>query len=88
MKGQRNGLQLADLPEIDLLREADERARTYAATIGSRRAWPDPEALEALVAFQEDLRNTGEPMSRHCGCWTKSVLPQLRRPQGRTILAM
>ncbi|PJG45495.1 aspartate aminotransferase family protein [Sphingobium sp. LB126] len=57
---QLNGVAgTADGDEINLLQAADERARSYTATIGNRRAWPAPEALEALSAFQEDFPEHG-----------------------------
>ncbi len=49
----------SDGDEIHLLRDADERARAYTATIAGRRAWPAREALDALSAFKEDFPQSG-----------------------------
>lgn len=43
------------LHELDILREADRRARAYTAAIGNRPVFPPPEALHRLQEFEEDL---------------------------------
>jgi glutamate/tyrosine decarboxylase-like PLP-dependent enzyme len=45
--------------EIALINAADIRARTYTASVGSRRVFPDAHALQALSAFSENLPENG-----------------------------
>jgi glutamate/tyrosine decarboxylase-like PLP-dependent enzyme len=45
--------------ELDLLAEADARARRYLEDSAGRRAFPDAKALEGLAAFQEPLPGRG-----------------------------
>ena len=47
--------------EIPLLVEADERARTYTASVNERRVFPDTVALAGLHAFEEPLPDSGHP---------------------------
>ena len=49
--------------EIDLLGEADERARAYTASVNERRAYPDAAAVDGLRAFTEPLTDEGRPAS-------------------------
>jgi glutamate/tyrosine decarboxylase-like PLP-dependent enzyme len=45
--------------ELDLIEDADRRARAYTAGIGSRPVFPTSSALTALAAFDEDLPEHG-----------------------------
>ena len=47
------------MTELDLLADADARARHYVATSSARRAYPDPHAIAALSAFDEPLPTQG-----------------------------
>jgi glutamate/tyrosine decarboxylase-like PLP-dependent enzyme len=44
-----------EIGEIELLREADERARRYLADVRSRRVFPSQDAIAALDRFDEPL---------------------------------
>jgi len=43
------------MTELELLADADRRAQAYLAAVGERRVFPDPEAIEALSAFDAPL---------------------------------
>ena len=45
--------------ELDLIRDADERARRYLADPGARRVFPDAQALAGLAAFDEAVPEAG-----------------------------
>ena len=45
--------------EVELLAEADRRARAYTASIGHRRVFPSTEALAGLAAFDEPFPEHG-----------------------------
>lgn len=47
--------------ELELLAEADRRARAYVAGASQRRVFPDATAIEALDAFDEPLPERGSP---------------------------
>jgi glutamate/tyrosine decarboxylase-like PLP-dependent enzyme len=47
--------------ELELLADADERARVYTTTIGKRRVFPDGNALANLALFDEPLPESGVP---------------------------
>lgn len=47
--------------EIELLADADARARRFVAGSESRRAFPDAAAIAALAAFDEALTDAGRP---------------------------
>lgn len=49
------------MTEIDLLADADARARRFVAGNATRRVFPDGDAIAALAAFDEDLTDTGRP---------------------------
>ncbi|MBX9797765.1 pyridoxal-dependent decarboxylase [Sphingomonas sp.] len=49
------------MTELDLLADADARARAYVAGAATRRAFPDAEALAALGGFDEPLPTHGAP---------------------------
>ncbi len=49
------------MTEVDLLADADARARAYVAGADARRAYPDAGALAALVGFDEALPDVGAP---------------------------
>ena len=46
-------------PELELLAEADQRARAYTAGIGHRPVFPTPEAVRELAAFDEPVPHHG-----------------------------
>ena len=48
------------MKELELLREADERARRYLEDPGARRVFPDAAALAGLKAFDEPVPESGE----------------------------
>lgn len=48
------------MTELDLMAEADARARAYTASIPSRRVYPDSVALAHLAAFDETLPEQGQ----------------------------
>ncbi|MFJ4222245.1 pyridoxal phosphate-dependent decarboxylase family protein [Curtobacterium luteum] len=58
--------------ELDLLADADRRARAYVAAIGSRPVYPSSAARAALDAFEEDL-----PVSGHDEASTIRLLDEL-----------
>lgn len=47
--------------ELELLEQADERARKYIAQVETRRVFPAPEAMAALTGFEEPLPEQGRP---------------------------
>ena len=47
--------------ELDLLADADRRARDYVRDVNERRVFPDRNALQALEAFDERLPDEGRP---------------------------
>lgn len=47
--------------ELDLLSAADARARSYSASLATRRVFPDAEALNGLARFDEALPLKGLP---------------------------
>jgi glutamate/tyrosine decarboxylase-like PLP-dependent enzyme len=47
------------MDELELLAEADSRARSYIAGIGGRRVFPDSDALAGLAAFEEPFPDRG-----------------------------
>lgn len=49
------------MDEISLLRSADKRARTYLASVRSRRVFPDEQAIRNLHFFAEPFPETGFP---------------------------
>jgi len=49
------------MDELELLANADERARKYTTTIGKRRVFPDSKALANLALFDEPLPERGVP---------------------------
>jgi aromatic-L-amino-acid decarboxylase len=49
------------MTEIDLLADADSRARRFVAANEARRVFPEPAALAALAAFDEALPDVGRP---------------------------
>ena len=49
------------MDELSLLREADERAGRYLASVNSRRVFPAPDALARLTMFDEPLPDEGTP---------------------------
>lgn len=49
------------MTELDLLADADARARAYVAGADARRAYPDAGALAALTGFDEALPDVGAP---------------------------
>jgi len=49
------------MDELALLADADQRARSYVADIGTRRVFPDSGAIEALAAFDEVFPERGRP---------------------------
>jgi glutamate/tyrosine decarboxylase-like PLP-dependent enzyme len=51
------------MDELDLLADANERARRYLESVGTRRVFPDAAALTALEAFDEPLPDQGKPPS-------------------------
>jgi glutamate/tyrosine decarboxylase-like PLP-dependent enzyme len=51
------------MDELTLIAQADERARSYLASLSSRRVFPDAHALEALAAFSECLPEQGADAS-------------------------
>jgi hypothetical protein len=50
--------------EMELLADADRRARAYVAGIADRRVYPDDAALIDLVAFDEPLPESGSGPER------------------------
>lgn len=61
--------------EADLVRDADERALTYLTGIENRRVFPSNAAVDALVAFDESLPETGHPSAE-----TLAMLDQIGSP--------
>lgn len=49
------------MTEIELLADADARARRFVAGNETRRAFPDAAAIAALAAFDEALTDSGRP---------------------------
>jgi glutamate/tyrosine decarboxylase-like PLP-dependent enzyme len=49
------------MDEIELLEEADRRARQHVATIGTRPVFPAADALARLACFDEQLPDHGRP---------------------------
>jgi len=49
------------MDELELLEQADRRARDYIAGIGSRRVFPDQQALAGLGRFDEAFPDHGMP---------------------------
>jgi glutamate/tyrosine decarboxylase-like PLP-dependent enzyme len=47
--------------EIELLQEADRRARDYIAGVQARRVYPDKEAIAGLARFDEPMPEWGVP---------------------------
>jgi aromatic-L-amino-acid decarboxylase len=47
------------MTNLDLLEDADRRARAYVASTAQRRVFPDDASLAALVAFDEPLPDAG-----------------------------
>jgi hypothetical protein len=47
------------MDELELLANADERARMYTTAIGKRRVFPDGDALANLALFDEPLPEHG-----------------------------
>ncbi|WP_182084092.1 pyridoxal-dependent decarboxylase [Aureimonas sp. ME7] len=54
-----NTLDTTGTAELDLVRDADARARTYLTTLGARPAFPAKAARDALAAFAEPLSERG-----------------------------
>lgn len=54
-------LKEPEMEELDLLAEADDRARRFVAGNGTRRAFPDAAAIAALEGFAESLPQHGRP---------------------------
>lgn len=52
------------MDEIELLEEADSRARRYVAGVRQRPVFPDAEALAALTRFDEPMPATGLPAAQ------------------------
>lgn len=48
------------MTELELLRDADQRAAAYLATVDARRVYPDEAAVAALSAFHEPLPSEGK----------------------------
>ena len=61
--------------ELDLLEDADRRARRYVSAIGQGRVFPDAAAIAALDRFQEPLPVAGRP-----GDETLSLLDEAGSP--------
>ena len=61
--------------ELKLLEHADTMARAYTSQINSRRAFPDSNAIEALIGFDEPLSDNGHPEIE-----TLELLDQLGSP--------
>ena len=51
------------MDELSVLRDADERARAYIASVGTRRVFPDAEALDGLDGFAGPFPEHGAPAS-------------------------
>jgi aromatic-L-amino-acid decarboxylase len=49
------------MTELDLLADADARARRFVSSNETRRVFPDSASLAALAAFDEDLTTDGRP---------------------------
>ncbi|MCB1502688.1 MAG: aspartate aminotransferase family protein [Bauldia sp.] len=47
------------MTDLDLLEDADRRARTYTASTSDRRVYPDTAAIAALAAFDEPFPDIG-----------------------------
>ena len=63
------------MTELDLLADADARARAYVAGAEARRAYPDGAALAALAGFYEALPDRGAPPAQ-----TLELLDRLGSP--------
>lgn len=63
------------MTEIDLLADADARARRFVAANATRRAFPDASALAALASFDEPLTDGGRPDAE-----TLAMLDELGSP--------
>ncbi|WP_066650863.1 MULTISPECIES: pyridoxal phosphate-dependent decarboxylase family protein [Sphingomonas] len=63
------------MTELDLLADADARARAYVAGAEARRAYPDGAALAALAGFDEALPDRGAPPAQ-----TLELLDRLGSP--------
>lgn len=63
------------MTELDLLADADARARAYVAGAEVRRAYPDGAALAALAGFDEALPDRGAPPAQ-----TLELLDRLGSP--------
>lgn len=61
--------------ELDLLRDADERAQRYIEGIGSRPVFPAAESIDALAAFSEPLPEEG-----HDAASTVALLDEVGSP--------
>lgn len=63
------------MTEIDLLADADARARRFVAANETRRAYPDEAAIAALTVFDEPLTDIGRPDTE-----TLAMLDELGSP--------
>lgn len=63
------------MTEIELLADADARARRFVAGNAARRVFPDAGALAALAAFEEELTDGGKP-----GAETLALLDEVGSP--------
>ncbi len=63
------------MTEIDLLADADARARRFVAANDTRRVFPDAAALAALAGFDEPLTDSGRPEAE-----TLAMLDELGSP--------
>ncbi len=61
--------------ELELLEDADTRARNYVAGIADRRVFPDTEALNNLAGFDEELPTQGAAVGE-----TLALLDRLGSP--------
>lgn len=63
------------MTEIDLLADADARARRFVAANATRRVFPDGDAIAALAAFDEALTDAGRPAAE-----TLAMLDEIGSP--------
>ncbi len=62
-------------PVHGALENAAARALDYVASSGTRRVFPDPAALDALIGFDEELPAVGSPIDE-----TLAMLDELGSP--------
>ncbi len=63
------------MKELELLEQADSRARRYVAEVEQRRVFPAAEQIAALTGFAEDLPDQGRP-----GAETLALMDDLGSP--------